>query len=156
MKLVILSSVLVVTLSYPARQAGEGHMVMRRQADNQQKEGQTDQFYLFGQVLGSFVTLIGTAAEEGGHFVENQIRAGEPILQTVGNISDTLGGSDFVQSVAGSAGSVARNGPQLVSSQLNLAQDTTQMLSSMSCLFVCPHYTAGEQRRACQQDHCKN
>ena len=52
-QLVILSSILVVTLFYPASHAGEDHMVMKRQVVDQQN----DQFALFGQVLGSFSKL---------------------------------------------------------------------------------------------------
>ena len=94
------------------------------------------------------MTLLGTAADEGGQFLDNQMKAGQPVLKTVGDISDTIGSSDFVQGVAGGAGTVAKDAP-------GLAQNTAQMLSSMSCLLICPHSPPGEQRRACQRNHCK-
>ena len=62
----------------------------------------------------SLAKLLGTAADEGGHFIERQVEVGQPILKTVGNISDTIGSSEFVQGVGGSA----RSAPGLVVVQL--------------------------------------
>ena len=44
-------------------------------------------------------------------------------METVGNISDTIGSSQFVQGVAGSAG----DAPQIVGTTVGLAQITAQV-----------------------------
>ena len=66
--------------------------------------------------------LLGTAAEEGGQFLERQVEVNQPIVETVHNISDTIGGSEFVQ------GST-RTAPQLVGTKLGLAHSTAQVRS---------------------------
>ena len=73
------------------------------------------------------MTLLGTVADEGAQFLDNQMKAGQPVLKTVGDISDTIGSSDFVQGVAGGAGSAANDAPELVSTKIGLAQDTVQV-----------------------------
>ena len=67
--------------------------------------------------------LLGTAAGEGGQFIEKQVEVGQPIVETVANISDTIGSSEFVQGVAGSAG----DSPQIVATTVGLAQTTAQV-----------------------------
>ena len=122
--------------------------------------------FLFVPVLTACVAggLLGTAAEEGGQFLDRQVEVNQPIVETVHNISDTIGGSEFVQ------GST-RTAPQIVGTKLGLAHSTAQVrsyrdykiiitiqlfqiFSSLSCLLLCPHSPAGSQREACQQQHC--
>ena len=123
-------------------------VINKRQAE----QHNNDQFFLFGQILNSlgkltFITLqeksvriflcfalkevltegvagglFGTAAEEGGQFLERQVEVNQPIVETVHNISDTIGGSEFVQ------GST-RTAPQLVGTKLGLAHSTAQVRS---------------------------
>ena len=67
--------------------------------------------------------MLSTAADEGGQFIEKQVEVGEPILKTVGNISDTIGSSEFVQGVGGGA----RSAPGLVGRTASLALSTAQV-----------------------------
>ena len=84
------------------------------------------------------VTMLGTVADEGGQFLDNQMKAGQPVLKTVGDISDTIGSSDFVQGVAGGAGTVATVVPRLVSTKIGLTQDTVQVKQiEIFKLFIC-------------------
>merc|ERR1712106_18789 len=128
MKLVTLLCLLVVTLVSP----GKGHMVTKRQVEG---ERQADSFHLFGQVIGSFFRLIGTVVEEGGNFLAKQAEANEPVLETVGNISSTIGQSDFVKGVQGGAGTVVRG---------------------TSCLLMCSLIPQGEGRRDCEERNCNS
>jgi len=120
------------------------HMVINKR---QAEQANNDQFFLFRQILSSLGGLLGTAAEEGGQFLDRQVEVNQPIVETVHNISDTIGGSEFVQ------GST-RTAPQIVGTKIGLAQSTAQIFSSLSCLLLCPHSAAGSQREACQQQHC--
>merc|ERR1712013_221388 len=138
MKLVTLFLVVGMVVSQ------DRHMVINKR---QAEQHSNDQFFLFGQILNSLGGLLGTAAEEGGQFLERQVEVNQPIVETVHNISDTIGGSEFVQ------GST-RTAPQLVGTKLGLAHSTAQIFSSLSCLLLCPHYPAGTQREACEQQHC--
>ena len=73
--------------------------------------------------------------EEGGNFLAKQAEANEPVLETVGNISSTIGRSDFVQGVAGGAESVVRG---------------TQ------CVLLCSlRQETGELRRECEERNCE-
>ena len=47
--------------------------------------------------------LDGTLAEESEQLIPKLVEVGQSIGGTVGNISDTIGRSEFVQGVAGSA-----------------------------------------------------
>eukprot|EP00090_Calanus_glacialis_P033530 TRINITY_DN55738_c0_g1_i1.p1 TRINITY_DN55738_c0_g1~~TRINITY_DN55738_c0_g1_i1.p1 ORF type:complete len:128 (+),score=49.78 TRINITY_DN55738_c0_g1_i1:108-491(+) len=109
---------------------GKGHMVSKRQAE----ETRPGSFHLFGQVFGSLVRLFGTVVEEGGNFLAKQAEANEPVLETVGNISSTIGRSDFVQGVTGGAGTVVRG---------------------TSCLLMCSITPQGELRRRCEERNCQ-
>ena len=124
------------------------HMVINKR---QAEQANNDQFFLFGQILSSlgkvlschldislfcfgknisslpdclYVAggLLGTAAEEGGQFLDRQVEVNQPIVETVHNISDTIGGSEFVQ------GST-RTAPQIVGTKIGLAQSTAQVSS---------------------------
>ena len=77
--------------------------------------------------------LFGTAVQEGGEFLAKQAEANEPVLETVGNISTTIGRSGFVQGVGRSAGTVVR---------------------STSCLIMCSITPAGQLREECEQRNC--
>ena len=71
--------------------------------------------------------MMSTVADEGGKFIGKQVEVGQPLLKTVGNISSTIGSSDFVQGVTGGAGSVARDAPQLIGTGVGLVQNTAQV-----------------------------
>ena len=79
--------------------------------------------------------MFGTVVEEGGNFLAKQAEANEPVLETVGNISSTIGQSDFVQGVQGGAGTVVRG---------------------TSCLLMCSLIPQGEGRRDCEERNCKS
>ena len=73
--------------------------------------------------------------EAGGKFLAKQVEANEPVLETVVNISSTIGRSDFVQGVTGGAESVVRG---------------TQ------CVILCSlRQEAGELRRECEERNCE-
>jgi len=105
---------------------GRGHMVSKRQVEESQEPQNTGNFSLFGQVIGSFFRLLGTAVEEGGNFLAHQAEANEPVLETVGNISTTIGRSDFVQGVTGGA----------------------------QCIILCSLRPEGERRKECELTNC--
>ena len=88
--------------------------------------------YTFFNALFS-VRLFGTVVEEGGNFLAKQAEANEPVLETVGNISTTIGRSDFVQGVTGGAQTVVRG---------------------TSCVFMCSLAPVGQRRRECQERNC--
>ena len=71
-----------------------------------------------------FSKILGTVADEGGKFIGKQVEVGQPLLKTVGNISSTIGRSDFDQGVTGGAGSVAIDAPQLVGTKVDLVKNT--------------------------------
>ena len=71
--------------------------------------------------------------EEGGNFLAKQAEANEPVLETVGNISCTIGRSEFVQGVAGGAESVLRG---------------------TSCVLLCSLQPQGELRIGCEERTC--
>merc|ERR1712123_504449 len=125
MKLVCLLLVSLLLVS-----TGKGHMVIKRQAV---EETNPDSFHLFGQIFGSLVRLFGTVVEEGGNFLAKQAEANEPVLETVGNISSTIGKSDFVQGVQGGADMVVRG---------------------TSCVLLCSLQPRGELRRDCEDRTC--
>ena len=77
--------------------------------------------------------MLGTVVEEGGNFLAKQAEANEPVLETVGNISSTIGQSDFVKGVQGGAGTVVRG---------------------TSCLLMCSLFPQGERRRECEERNC--
>merc|ERR1719154_813019 len=118
---------------------GRGHMGSRRQVDHMIRNSQvedmvsksqvetqnTGNFRLFGQVIQSLFRLVGTAVQEGGNFLAQQAAANEPVLETFGNISTTIGRSEFVQGVAGGA----------------------------QCILLCSLRPEGE-RRECEQTSC--
>merc|ERR1711892_179690 len=111
---------------------GKGHMVIKRQAV---EETNPDSFHLFGQIFGSLVRLFGTVVEEGGNFLAKQAEANESVPETMGNISSTIGQSDFVQGVQGGAGTVVRG---------------------TSCLLMCSLIPQGEGRRDCEERNCQS
>merc|ERR1739848_769526 len=67
----------------------EGRCMEKRQAQS------GDRFFLFGQVMSSLVQLLNTAMDEGGKFISRQVEVGEPVVQTVGNISNVIAISEF-------------------------------------------------------------
>merc|ERR1712062_707857 len=85
----------------------EGRSLEKRQTQS------GDRFFLFGQVMRSLVQLFNTAVDEGGKFISRQVEVGEPVVQTVGNISNVIATSPFgntvQRTVEDSAGSVVRN-----------------------------------------------
>jgi len=81
MKLVTCLPLVLVLLS-----VGKGHMVSKRQAE-QQNQPAGNSFHLFGQILGGLARLFGTAVEEGGNFLARQAEVNQPVVETVVNIS---------------------------------------------------------------------
>merc|ERR1719153_866015 len=95
MKLVTCLPILLVMVS-----VGKGHMVSKRQAE-QQSQPPGGSFHLFGQILGGLARLFGTVVEEGGNFLARQAEVNQPVAETVANISSTIGQSEFVRGVQG-------------------------------------------------------
>lgn len=102
-------------------------------------EREQDPFYLFGQVLGSFVGLLGQTAEVGGEFLERQAELNEPLLGAVGNISSTLHRSGFAQETI----KVANRTPELIGSSASLVGSTMDLklkllsqLNSLTCILL--------------------
>merc|ERR1712141_709034 len=87
--------------------SSEGRSMEKRQAQS------GDRFFLFGQVMGSLVQLFNTAMDEGGKFISRHVEVGEPVVQTVGNISNVIATSPFGntvhRTVEDSADSVVRS-----------------------------------------------
>jgi len=128
MKLVTCLPLVLVLLS-----VGKGHMVSKRQAE-QQNQPAGNSFHLFGQILGGLARLFGTAVEEGGNFLAKQAEVNQPVVETVANISSTIGQSEFVRGVQGSAGSVVRG---------------------TSCILMCTLMPEGDLRTDCEERNCQ-
>merc|ERR1711915_324081 len=97
--------------------------IIKRQTDS----SQSDQFYLFSQLLESLGTLASTAGKEGGQFLEQQVEVLSSIVETVGNISDTINTSEFVKGVRGGAGTAAKESPALMETKVEMVDNTMQV-----------------------------
>merc|ERR1712062_298899 len=125
MKLVLVFMSVSVCLSAAA--------VVRRQAD--QGPGQFD---LLGQVFSSFHTWVNTLGAEGGKFMARQTEVNQPIFNTVGNITDTIGRSEFVQTVHQVPASVSSGASQqFIGDNVEMASNTIGLISSFSCALLC-------------------
>merc|ERR1711862_1081613 len=116
---------------------GKGHMVSKRQAVEQEQTNPQQgggSFHLFGQIFGGLVRLFGTVVAEGGNFLSRQAEVNQPVVETVANISSTIGQSQFVRTVQGSADSVVR---------------------STSCILMCSITPEGDLRTNCEERNCQ-
>ena len=66
----------------------------------------------------------------------------QPVVDTVGDIGDTIHGSDFARSVHQIPGRGVEGGGQFLADNVNLASNTAGLVSSLSCALLCPHTTS--------------
>merc|ERR1711936_16359 len=104
------------------------------------RQTEPGQFDLFGQVLTSFHEMLNTLGSEGGRFVARQTEVNQPTLNTVGNITDTIGRSEFVQTVHQVPASVSNGDSQrFIGDNVELASSAMGLMSSLSCALLCPN-----------------
>ena len=59
-----------------------------------------------------------------------QVEAGRPIVETVGDIQETIGDSQFVRGVGSGVQTAARETPEIVSNSISLAHNSARVRSS--------------------------
>jgi len=113
--------------------------VVKRQSD----------FDAFGQIFHSIFDMFSTIGSEGGKFVSKQTEVNQPVLETVGNIGNTISRSDFVESVRGvPMQGVTNVAPQFIADNVALATNTMGLVTSVSCAVLCPDINN------CTYNHC--
>ena len=88
------------------------------------------------------VGLFSTLGTEGGKFVSKQVEVNQPVVARVGDISETIHGSEFARSVHQIPERGMLGGGQFLADNVNLASNTVGLVSSVSCALLCPNMTS--------------
>merc|ERR1719481_1659751 len=126
MKLVTSTVLLSLVALHGAKEVGGGHMVSKRQTVIE-----VGPLTNFAELFGGVVSLFGELATTGGDFIQAQVRAARPLMESVADISDTVQRSGFVRALQESAGTVVENAPTVIGGSVNLTSNTLQTLDTV-------------------------